>query len=121
MPTAKRILITDDDQELCEEAADALRDAGHLTQTAYDGKTGCDYINKNSYDAIILDYKMTGLTGVDILKFIKRKNLAVKVFLVSGRPFIEKQLKEENVMGLVTRILNKPFDIARLLEEINTP
>ena len=118
---AKKILIIDDDVELCEEIAEILRDEGHFVQTVSDDSAGRDHINKNIYDIIILDYRMPKLNGVEILRLIKDKDLKGKIFIVSGRPFMDKLLKDENASGLVAAVINKPFDAKTLLEKINAP
>jgi len=52
---AKKILIIDDDMELCEETAEILRDDGHSAEMVHDGETGYAYIKKSEYDIIMLD------------------------------------------------------------------
>ena len=118
----KKILIIDDDADLCREIAEIISGEGFSVQVAANGFEGQKYICANFYDAIIVDYKMPGINGVDILKFIKEKNIKTKVFVSSGRPFIEKILEDEKVSEIVTRVINKPFDIENLLQEIkDTP
>ncbi|MFA5388214.1 MAG: response regulator [Candidatus Omnitrophota bacterium] len=117
---SKKILIIDDDVELCEETAEILKDDGHFVQVAFDGKRGYDYIRKNIYDVVILDYRMAGLNGIEFLKRIRDCNLKTKIFLVTGKPFIEKLLAEERLSGLVAGFMNKPFEAETLLEKINS-
>jgi len=69
--------------------------------------------------AILLDYRMPGLNGIELLEFIKNKNLRTKVFLVSGKPFVEKLLSDEDLSSVVTCFMKKPFDPKVLLENIN--
>lgn len=115
----KKILILDDDVDLCEELAEVLKDEGYYVESLYDGAEGQMQIKKNAYDIIILDYRMPGLNGVEILKFIKSKNLKTKIFIASGKPFIEKLLADEDLSSLVTCVINKPFDAGALLEKIS--
>lgn len=115
----KKILIIDDDIDLSEEIAETLRDEAHYVEIAPDGVEGYSRIQKNKYDLIILDYKIPGLNGLDILKLIRDNNIKTKIFLSSGRPFIEKLLMDENLSNLVTHFINKPFNAKTLLENIN--
>lgn len=117
---AKRILIIDDDAELCEELAEILRGEDYAVETASDGFQGQELVRRAGYDIVILDYKMPGLNGIDVLKFIRDNNIKTKVFLSSGRPFIVKVLKSENVLSLVTAIIIKPFDIKILLKKLKS-
>lgn len=118
----KKILIVDDDQELCEEVAEILVDEGYNVTTAFDGLRGKELIERCDYDILILDVKMPGLSGLDILESVKEKNLGVKVLILTGRPLSAKlpdnKSKEEEVLKLADAIINKPFKINILLEEI---
>jgi DNA-binding response OmpR family regulator len=117
---AKRILLVDDDKELAEELAEILRDEGFLIDTAYDGPTGLEMTKKTVYSAILLDVKMPGMNGLELLREIRKSNSSSKVFLVSGNPFLEKLAEQENITGLVTGLINKPFDIDGLLRQLNS-
>jgi len=70
---AAKILIVDDDQDLCDELSEVLSDNGYLVETASNGMDGQACIKKNRYHVILLDYRMPGLSGVDVLKFIKKQ------------------------------------------------
>ncbi|MFA5859419.1 MAG: response regulator [Elusimicrobiota bacterium] len=116
----KNILIIDDDNELCEELTDILVDEGYSVNTAFNGTEGMSKISNNVYDLIILDYKMPGLSGGDVLRFMKEKDINTRVIVVSGKPFIEKQIEDDNMSGFVSSIIKKPFVINFLLEKIKT-
>ncbi|MBA7470038.1 putative transcriptional regulatory protein TcrX [subsurface metagenome] len=121
----KRILVLDDDEELCEEIAEILIDEGYRVTTAFDGLTGKRLVEKYNYDILILDVKMPGLSGLDILEGIKGQNKELKVIILTGRP-LSKNLqgeriyedKEENILRLAEGIISKPFDIEVLLNKI---
>jgi DNA-binding response OmpR family regulator len=114
----KRILIVDDDSELAEELAEILREEGYWVENVSDSSLGSSLIKEKKYDIYLFDYKMTGLNGIDLLKKVKEKDPRVPVFIVSGRPFVEKLLKEENVHSLVSGVIKKPFDVQELLKKI---
>lgn len=114
----RRILIVDDDSEFCAEIAEILRDEGYFVDIAADGLQGASRINAGSYDVVLLDFKMPGLDGVELLKKIKAKNKDSKVFLVSGRPFLEKITNELAPSQLADAVFSKPFDVGLLLSKI---
>ena len=116
--TGTRILLIDDDAELCEELADILGDEGFKVTVAPDAFEGVKLLASGSFDLAILDYKMPGLNGVEILKKARDLKAKTPVFLVSGRPFMEKLLEEEELSGLVSAVLSKPFDPEELLAKI---
>ena len=121
----KKILMLDDDEELCEEIAEILIDEGYRVTTAFDGLRGKRLVEKYNYDILILDIKMPGLSGLDVLESIKGQNKELKVIILTGRP-LSKELqerrickdKEEKILRLADGIINKPFDIEVLLNKI---
>ncbi|MBF0522884.1 MAG: response regulator [Candidatus Omnitrophica bacterium] len=112
----KKILLIDDNEELCDELANLFREEGLLVDNASDSAKGAVLIENNRYDGGIFDYKMKGLTGIDLLKRIKSVNPQCVVFIISGLASIETILQQENVMDLVAGIIKKPFEIEMLIQ-----
>lgn len=115
----RKILIVDDDVELREEMADLLVNEGHSVDTALFRPGDLHCFNPEAYEVIILDFKMPELNGSDLLRLIPSKNPPIKVFVVSGRPFVEKTLKDAALFDKVTEVIAKPFSIISFLERIN--
>jgi len=116
---AKRILIIDDDRELCEALMIFFKDEGHFAECTQDSVKGETLIRDGNYDIILLDYKMPLPGGIDILKNLKADNIRKRIFIISGRPSVEQALKEEDVSDMVSGIITKPFNLETLLEKIN--
>lgn len=117
--------MIDDDEELCEEITEILTNEGYRVTTAFDGLSGNRLIKKYDYDLIILDIKMPGLSGFDVLRGIKGQNKKIKVIVLTGRPMSKNLLeerdhndKDDRVLGLADGIIGKPFDIEALLGKI---
>jgi len=116
----KKILIVDDDAELGEEMAELLEAEGHSADIVSDGAKSLALIRNNGYNVFLLDFKIQGMTGIDLLKEIRKKDRKAAVFFISGRPGLDAVLKEENLYDIVTGIIEKPFDPQILLEKIRT-
>lgn len=116
----KRILLIDDDLELCQELAEILRDEDYDVKNTSSPLEGKTLIDKDVFDIVILDFKMPDLNGLELLKIIKTKNPKTSVFFITGKPFIEKLLQEQNLADLVSGIISKPFNIKTLLDKIST-
>ena len=116
----KRVLVIDDDVDLCEEIAEILGDEGFFVRTVCDGREGQVAVKTQPWDVVILDYRMPGLNGLDILRFMKEHNLKYKVILATGRPFIEQVLEDEGLSTQVTSLFGKPFNVGALIEELKT-
>ena len=117
--------MIDDDEELCEEITEILTNEGYRVTTAFDGLSGKRLVEKYDYDILILDVKMPGLSGLDILESIKEQNKELKVIILTGRPLsknLQEELsyedKENDILGLADGIIGKPFDIGALLGKI---
>jgi len=115
---AEHLLIIDDDAELCEELSEMLRAEGYAVTCVSDSVKGEALIRSLDFDALILDSKMPLVTGLEILERMKAENIKKKVILVSGSPFMEKELKDKGLKGTVSAVLGKPIDFALLLEKI---
>ena len=125
----KKILIIEDDEEICEELSEILRGEGYAAEISSDGLNALALIEKKAYDLIILDLKIPGINGIELLKVIKEKKLKLKVLVVTARPLkheggIQKQglaaldAKEQRLLRRCHGIVRKPFDVASLLAKI---
>lgn len=113
-----KILLIDDDKELSEEMIDLLAAEGYKVEAAFNGLDGEKLIKRNQYDVILLDFKMPVLNGADLLKRIKKLTLKSKIILISGRPFLEKEIKKQGLLPMVSAFICKPYDVKRLINTI---
>lgn len=122
----KRVCMIDDDEELCMELSEVLADEGYEVRVMHNGLEGRDHLCDNDYDLVLLDLKVPGLSGFDVLKDIKKRKPGLKVLVLSGRPAISELKKftgtyneeEENTLKSADAFLNKPFDITVVLGKI---
>ena len=91
----KKILIVDDDEEICLELKEILEDEGYSTSYVLDGIKGFEKIKENNYDLIIQDLKLPGIDGIELLRRIKEYNKNQKVIVLTGRP-LNSRLSNEN-------------------------
>lgn len=121
-----RILIVDDDEEMCEELSEVLTDEGYIISCVNNGLEGKKHIDHGNYDVILLDIKLPGLTGYDILKTTKKDPEKCKILVLTGRPMTKesfntknhKEDEEENVLKLADAVISKPFDVQKILDTI---
>jgi DNA-binding NtrC family response regulator len=111
MPT---ILIVDDDEAIRVMLYDLLCDK-YECDTASMAEEALQYIEVESYDAILTDIAMPGLTGVELLKKIQEHDSATPVILISGKGSEQAQaLVELGAFAYVT----KPFNLDEIEEVI---
>ncbi len=120
-----KILIIEDDIELCEELKCILEDVGYLIKVANNGLDGLNLIKNNKYDLALLDLKMPGINGLDVLREVKSNYEHVKVIIMTARMKInieenkEKNENEEVILKLADLVIQKPFNIEDLIKSIN--
>lgn len=71
-----RIIIVDDDELFCDIAGDALVAAGHMVSALHDGDSAVAAIVESQPDVLILDYNLPGISGLEILRRVRREPTA---------------------------------------------
>ena len=79
-----RLLIIDDDTEICQLVADYLTPMGFEVEMEHDGEHGAERATSEPWAAIILDVMMPGCDGFEVLRRI-RANSKVPVMMLTGR------------------------------------
>ena len=79
-----KILIADDEKDFVEFLKSRLTGKNHSVEVVYDGKKALELIKSNLYDLIFLDHNMPELTGLELLRYVKKHNLKPKVAIITG-------------------------------------
>lgn len=69
-----RLLLADDDTELCALLRDYLADEGFALDICHDGVTALERATRDAYDLVILDIMMPGKSGLDVLRALRAQN-----------------------------------------------
>lgn len=122
--TGAKVLIVDDDRDMCAELAEILRLEGYDVDTAYDGMEAKRLAEGGGYAVILLDLKLPALGGPELLRHIK-ETCSSRVIVMTGMPLTGELGRtaltpetREQAIELADGIAEKPFDIARVLESI---
>jgi DNA-binding NtrC family response regulator len=91
--TEVRLLIIDDEEELTAGLAKTLGRRKMRVTTAASGALALDILDQQAFDVVLLDIKMPGISGLDLLLLIKKKVPFVEVILLTGHPTVEEALK----------------------------
>jgi two-component system NtrC family response regulator len=116
MPT---ILIVDDDEALREALAIALSDLGHRPASAPDGSAALAWLQGNRADAVLLDLRMPGLDGLEVLRRIRERPDPPPVAILTAVSTSENTI-EAMRLGAADHI-SKPIgraDLQKLLERM---
>ncbi len=107
------ILIVEDGRSQREMLRDFLIKEGHQVMEAENGETGIRMVAENQLDLILLDYKMPGMDGMEVLKEVKRINHEIDVVIITAYGTIETAVEAIKV-GAIDYI-TKPVELDELL------
>ena len=116
------ILIVDDDTVLRASVAEALRDLRHMPVEAADGRAGLARLEEPGIDAVLLDLRMPGLDGLEVLRRIRARSVPPPVAVLTAVPTASNTI-EAMRLGAVDH-LTKPVsraDLAALLIRMLPP
>ena len=108
----KRILIVDDDPEICETLSDILDEEGYDVVTANDGQEALEKIRQDSFNLVITDIKMPIMDGMALLKEIEKSHTDIEVIVITSYGN-EGQQVEATRLGAY-EYLNKPLKVDQL-------
>jgi DNA-binding NtrC family response regulator len=109
------LLIVDDDS-LIRDTLHELFSATHEVHTADRAEQALAYLDVETYDAVITDISMPGLSGREILKYIEAKHPATPVIVISGLSG-QAQGQELTAMGAFA-FFSKPFRLEEIEEAV---
>ena len=117
MAKAKKILIVDDEDTLRTLVRNELEHAGFEVHESPGGAEALTFLAANEMDLVILDIKMPGLGGLDVLQRIREDDLARKVIMLTGVG--ELKIARESLELGASDFMSKPFEMGNLLACIN--
>lgn len=89
MDTNIKILVVDDDEVVRLSYLRSLADAHWIVESAWDGNEALRAIKEKAFDVVLLDLRMPGVDGMEVLKAIKDKWPETEVVIITGYPSIE--------------------------------
>jgi CheY-like chemotaxis protein/DNA-binding XRE family transcriptional regulator len=114
-PQAKKILIIDDEQEICEMLYTFLVPHNYKVFLAFNGQMGLEYFEEIKPDIVLLDLKMPDIDGREVLKII-RKVSNVPVVIITGHP---QDVSEIHLADLeIEGFIEKPISLQAVLNSL---
>ena len=115
-PTARRVLIVDDDAAVLRACSLLLDRAGFKVDSAGSGGRALELLQENTYSVILSDILMEGMSGLDLLRAIRERDLDTPVVMMTAGPSLATAL-EAMAYG-AHRYLLKPVAPETLVETI---
>lgn len=106
-PAKTKILIVDDAGPVVVLCVNVLQALGYAVKGANRGEAAVELLRKESFDLMVLDYKMPGMTGFEVFQQARTQHPGMAVVLVTGHGTPEI-INEATRMGF-SAILLKPF------------
>ncbi len=112
MTLPSRVLLVDDEQEFVETLSDRLILRKMGSAVAHDGESALKLIENDPPDVMVLDLKMKGVDGIEILKKVKQDNPSIEIIILTGHG--SEDDKEKCMKLGAFAYLRKPLDISEL-------
>ncbi|MCX7827653.1 MAG: response regulator transcription factor [Thermanaerothrix sp.] len=112
-----RLLIVEDNEDLCQLLKEGFEEEGHVVDTAGDGKTAFEMAVPGGYDCIVLDVMLPEMDGFQVLDRLRDEGCNTPVIMLTAKDSIE-----DRVRGLeqgADDYLTKPFDFKELMARVN--
>lgn len=110
----QRILIVEDEEAIANLIKVNLTAEGYCCICAYDGKAGADYIEKETFDLILLDIMLPEINGYELLEYVKP--LGTPVIFLTAKDGVDDRIKGLK-LGADDYIV-KPFQIGELIARV---
>jgi DNA-binding response OmpR family regulator len=112
-----RVLIVEDEIAVARQIASALTEAGHDPKAVHDGETALHEVGETPFDLIVLDIRLPGIDGFQVLQRLRTQHLASRVLLLTARGAVD-----DRVTGLqlgADDYLPKPFAMQELVARVH--
>jgi two-component system nitrogen regulation response regulator NtrX len=113
---AQRILVVDDEESIRSSLQRLLEYKGYEVQCAEDGPRALELVAEKSFDVVLLDIKMPGMDGIEVLQRVRDSKADLSVVMISAHGTIETAV--ECTKKGAFDFLEKPWDQERLLVTI---
>lgn len=111
-----RILIVDDEPNVCQFLAEFLEYKGFETQVCHSGIKALQYLESETFDAVLLDLIMPGMNGLEVLEKIKLMKITIPVIIVTG--IKDKDVADDAIKLGAADFIPKPIDLDRLEQSL---
>jgi two-component system repressor protein LuxO len=113
----EQILLVEDSESLSMVYQSYLAKDGYQINSVFNGKDALQAVEQKKPDLILLDIQLPDMSGIEILKFIREKELNIATIIITAHGSVDVAVETMH-LGAVD-FLTKPFDATRLLVTVN--
>ena len=111
-----RVLLVDDEIDFVTTLSNRLGMRGIKTDVVHDGQEALDFVAKQEPDVIVLDLKMPGMYGMEVLRRLSKTNPDIQVVVLTGHGTDRDEEEAQRLKAF--DYLRKPTDIDKLADRI---
>ncbi|MDH3850122.1 MAG: response regulator [Deltaproteobacteria bacterium] len=111
-----KVLLVDDEEEFVKALAERLEMRDLQSDKVYDGEEALSFVEDQEPDVMVLDLKMPGIDGMEVLRRVKKAYPKVEVIILTGHG-TEKDEEEAKRLGAFD-YFEKPVDLNVLIKKI---
>jgi DNA-binding response OmpR family regulator len=111
-----RILLVEDERKVASFIARALRENAYAVDMAESGEKGWELAQENSYDLILLDLRLPGLSGIELCRRLRQSGVQTPILMLTARSLVEQRV--EGLDAGADDYLSKPFALAELTARV---
>lgn len=110
MSKKSKVMVLDDEALVCERLKEFLQSDDMDVETFTDPKAAVERLKEEDFEVVVTDLKMAGLSGMDVIRFVRDEKPSTQVILITAYGQLEV-FHEAKIMGAY-EIVNKPFKMA---------
>lgn len=103
----QRILIVDDEKNIRTTILRCLDSMQYESVTAIDGEEALKILRSESFDLMLLDLKLPGMSGLELIRALQQEGIAVKTIIISAHGTVETAV--ESMKAGALDFIEKPF------------
>src|SRR2546423_7281649 len=111
-----RILVVEDERRVASVVCRALRENAYTVDLAETGEKAIELAMETTYDSILLDVRLPGLSGIQVCRELRGAQLDTPILMLTARTLVEQ--KVEGLDAGADDYLTKPFAVAELLARV---
>jgi DNA-binding response OmpR family regulator len=106
------LLLIEDERKVASFIARSLRENANTVDIADTGERGLDLASRVSYDAILLDLRLPGMSGIQVCRELRQSGVEIPILMLTARSLVEQRV--EGLDAGADDYLTKPFALAEL-------
>ena len=111
-----KVLLVDDERDFVQTLSERLMVRNFGPHAVYDGQQALEFIKHENPDVMVIDLRMPGMNGLEVLRQVKKTNRNIEVIMLSGYGTLESERASMELGAFA--FLHKPADFEKLTETI---